>query len=544
MLNLKDISKKYPFSMLLISLLFLIKALYLSFCITPFSAVPDEIGHFAYTQDIAYGKGIPVLSPPSTGKSVIGADIMGYVEKTTESQPAYNWIAQHPPIYYIIAAIPLKIGSLITSNVDILYFLPRIVSALSGALLLLVLFRTFRVVGLDSSRATAIAASIGFIPMISHLSSGTNHDMSLFLFSALATHFFASYILKREMKSAYLCAIWLSIAGGTKMMTPLVFLVPMIFILILEFPRSNRIKHAIGITLTSISIPAIWMIRNYIYFGSPLYTSGTNRKPGLEIALNQSFSEYIKSQPVFESIAHTFYGMLGHIEFSQGNLFLEYDVLPRHLEFNGITANGVPYDIFLFVLFTMACFCLIYISKLAWHSIQKDKTLHNDYSIILKINSHLVNNKYLFKLLIGSIFFASFIAILIGHASFNDPDNFKSIVFSFVPISIFLGIMAFSLVFFPLNDTDRIALYGFIITLFFGSIFLYHIYGAYLAEGVLRAVQGRYFYPIIPLILLSASIVLMRLRIPGLIIKIGTILLACAEFSFYIKEAIPFYLSY
>ena len=70
--------------------------------------------------------------------------------------------------------------------------------------------------------------------------------------------------------------------------------------------------------------------------------------------------------------------------------------------------------------------------------------------------------------------------------------------------------MAFSLVFSSKNDIDRIALYGFILTLFLG--YLLFIYGAYL-QKVLRAAQGEYFYPIIPLILLSASIILMRLRI-------------------------------
>ena len=263
-----------------------------------------------HTQDIAFGKGIPLLRSPSTGKSVIGADIMGYVEKTTDSQPAYNWIAQHPPVYYVMAAIPLKIGSLITSNVDIIIIYCRVSrprypepcfcwcsSGLSGS--------SDWIRHAPRQWQHQLVLSRWF-----HTYSGTNHDMSLFLFCALATYFFASYILKRETKDAYRCAIWLAIAGGTKMMTPLVLLVPMVFILILEFPRSNRIKHAIGIILTSMSIPAIWMIRNYIYFGSPLYTSGTNRKPGLEIALNQNFSEYIKSQPVFESIAHTFYGVL------------------------------------------------------------------------------------------------------------------------------------------------------------------------------------------------------------------------------------------
>jgi len=539
--KIKNIANDYSVPILLISLLFLIKALYLSFCVTPFAAVPDEIGHFAYTQDIAYGKGIPVLSPPSTGKSVISADVMGYVEKTTDSQPAYNWIAQHPPVYYIIAAIPLKIGSLITDDPDILYRLPRIVSALSGALLLLVLFRTFRVIGLDSSRSTAIAAAIGFIPMVSHLSSGTNHDMSLFLFCALATHFFAKYILSKEIKDAYQCAIWLAIASGTKMMTPLVLLVPMVFILILELPRQYRIKHAIWILLIAMSIPMAWMVRNFIYFGSFFYTSGTDRKPALEIALKQSFADYIKSQPVFESTEHLFYGMFGHMAANPNRVFLEYDVLPRHLRFIGVTVGGVPYDVFSTLLFFVACACMVYISMLAWRSSKEKLKFPNSNSLISQANSHLIDCKYKLIPLAAIIFLACYAAIFVSLTSFN---SYIFILFSSIPISIFLGIVALPLVFYVTDSTDRIALYGFAITLFFGSIFLYHIYGAYLEEGILRAAQGRYFYPVIPLVILSAAIVLVRLRISKFIIYTGIALLACAELSVYIEQAIPFYLQY
>ncbi|SDX50032.1 Dolichyl-phosphate-mannose-protein mannosyltransferase [Collimonas sp. OK242] len=541
MLKINNISKNYSFSILLISLLFLIKALYLSFYVTPFAAVPDEIGHFAYTQDIAYGKGIPLLSPPSSGKSVISADVMGHVEKTANSQPAYNWIAQHPPVYYAIAAIPLKIGSLIINDPDILYRLPRIVSALSGALLLLVLFRTCRVVGLDSSRSTAVAAAIGFIPMTSHLSSGTNHDISLFLFCALATHFFAKYILIREIKDAYQCAIWLAIAGGTKMMTPLVLIAPMVFILILELSGPNRVRHAIGILLIAISIPVMWAARNFIYFKSFFYTSGTDRKPGLDIALKQNFSDYINSQPVFESIVNLFYGMFGHMAAGMDHVFLEYDAFPRHLKFIGITADGLPHDVFLALLFIMACICMVYISRLAWCSFKEKSKSPNNNSLISQANFHLINCKYKIILLAAIIFLACYAAIFISITSFS---SFMFILFLPIPISIFLGIVAIPLVFYVTDSTDRIALYGFAITLFFGSVFLYHIYGAYLEEGVLRAAQGRYFYPVTPLIILSAAIVLMRLRLPGFIINTGIALLACAELSVYINQVIPFYLIY
>ncbi|AMO93812.1 hypothetical protein CFter6_1094 [Collimonas fungivorans] len=536
-----NILKNYPKSILLISLLFFIKALYLSFFVTPFPGVPDEIGHFAYVQDIAYGKGIPILSAPSTGKSIIGSDIMKYVEKTTNAQPAYNWIAQHPPIYYVVAAIPLKIGSFITDDPEILFRLPRIVSALSGALLLLVLFRIFKTIGLDTSRSTAIAAAISFIPMVSNLSSGTNHDILLFLFCALATFFFTRFIIYNKIRDSYQCAMWLTIAGATKMMTPWVLLIPVIFILILELPKSNRALHALGVSLTAVSMPLIWMVRNFIYFGNPLYTSGTDRKPGLDIPLSQNFPDFIHFHPTFDTVIHWFYGMFISFGPGQENFYLTYDVLPRHLRFVIATADNFPYTVFLTILFIVACICVIYIAMLILHISKNEILAHKKEFSPLFGNFYFFNHHKKFLFLIAGIFFAFIFTAFIGYTSIT---NLNFIFFLIIPISILLGIVACFLIFHPNNALDKIAIYGFIFTLFFGSVFLYHIYQAYLTEGQILATQGRYFYPIIPFALLSASIALMRLRVPGLLINIAVSLLACAELFVYVQQALPFYLKY
>jgi len=96
--------------MVLISLLFAMKAFYLAFWVTPLWDIPDETGHLAYVRDIAEGRGIPLL-----GTAKIDADIMRHVTKNPNAKPVLNWIAQHPPIYHIISAVPYKIGNYYTS---------------------------------------------------------------------------------------------------------------------------------------------------------------------------------------------------------------------------------------------------------------------------------------------------------------------------------------------------------------------------------------------------------------------------------------------
>ena len=136
------------------------------------------------------GAWLPVL-----GRAQIRGDVMAHMSHNPDARPFANWIAQHPPVYYLLAAVPLKIGMAFTNDPEVLYRLPRLVAAICGGLLLLVLFRTMLTLGLDNYRATVLAACIGFIPMVSHLASGTNHDMTLFLFSALMVHFLVRFVI-------------------------------------------------------------------------------------------------------------------------------------------------------------------------------------------------------------------------------------------------------------------------------------------------------------------------------------------------------------
>jgi len=509
----------------MLSLLFLVKALFLAFWVTPLWDVPDEIGHFSYVRDLAEGKGIPLL-----GEAKIGADVMGHLYGVSDAAPASNWIAQHPPLYYVLAALPLKIGSWLTHDVEILYRLPRMVSALSGALLLLVLFRTFRLVGLDSVRATAIAASVGFIPMFSHLASGTNHDVSLFLFSALATHFFARYVVHRELGDAYRCAAWLAVAAGTKM-TAWVLLAPMLAILLLELagPLKCWMKHAAGISLLALSVPLAWMARNMVYFGNPFYTSATDAKPRLDVPLDHGLVDYLHLQPVFEHFMLNFYGLLGWIGTGMGEL-------------RWFQVDGLPRTVYSIVMFVLACMCAAYVLVLVRRAL-KDRFEGVPAGFLISWLRARVAGKHFERIVILlGLLTALLLAVYIGTQSYVAPVPFGLLRLASVALSIFVPVAALGLFLYPFEPVDRLFVCGQIILIFFGFIVLYEVYGVYLWDGRLRATHGRYFYPIIPLVLLSAAIVLMRMRIPAIIVAVVAAVLAYMELETFLFQALPLYL--
>ena len=308
--------KRYTPPILTLALLFTLKALYLAFFVTPLWDVPDEIGHFSYARDLAEGRGVPVL-----GRAEIGGDVMAHVSHNPDARPTANWIAQHPPVYYLLSAVPLKIGMAFTNDPEVLYRLPRLVAAICGGLLLLVLYRTIRTLGLNNYCATVLASCIGFIPMVSHLASGTNHDMTLFLFSALMVHFLVRFLINHQLSDAYWSAVWMTLAAGIKM-TAWVVIPPLLVIFALEMngPARHWLKHFSGVTAVMLLVPLAWMLRNYVYFGDPTCTAVTNAIWRMDTPLTDSFYTYIHSQPVIDHFILNFYGLLGWIGTGGGKL--------------------------------------------------------------------------------------------------------------------------------------------------------------------------------------------------------------------------------
>jgi len=274
-------------AIIIISLLFLVKALLFSFYLTPLWDIPDEFGHFAYARDIAEGRGIPLL-----GEAEIQHDIVAHVTNGGDQWSLPNLIAQHPPIYHLIAAIPLRIGLWLADNQEILFRLPRVISAISSFLVLLAVYRLLTLVGLRNAYAVAITACLAVLPMFTHLSSGTNHDTMLLLFSTLAAYFWVKYILDKTLQDAYWCGLWLALATATKM-TALVVLIPMVTVIWLEMEGDfkRRFLNGIKVGAIALSIPSIWLVRNFIHFGNPVYNATTESPYFLEVPLDDSLWE-------------------------------------------------------------------------------------------------------------------------------------------------------------------------------------------------------------------------------------------------------------
>src|SRR5215470_15276596 len=100
-------------AMVLVAALFLAKAALLALFVTPLWDVPDEVGHYAVIADLADGKGLPL-----PGRSVLPPDIVADWAggRTLSTEERWNWVAQHPPLYHLIAVPFLAAGRALTSD--------------------------------------------------------------------------------------------------------------------------------------------------------------------------------------------------------------------------------------------------------------------------------------------------------------------------------------------------------------------------------------------------------------------------------------------
>ena len=513
-------SRKYSNAILLIACLFTLKALYLGFYVTPLWDIPDETAHFAYVRDLAEGRGIPLL-----GTAKIGSDIMSHMRRAAVSKPASNIAALHPPVYYFFAAIPLKAGMIFTKDSEINFRLPRIIAAISGGLLLLVLYRAIRTLGLEEYKATLLASFVSFIPMVSHMSSGTNHDMTLFLFCALTALFFARFVVQQNVKDAYLSAFWLTLAGGIKM-TAWVLIPPVLFFIGLEMrcPVRYWLKNMIGVFSVSLLVPVMWMARNVFYFSNPFYTAGNHVSWQLKTPLNDTLFEYINKLPVFEHFFLQFYGILGGGGTGRGVL-------------KWFMIGGVPRSFFSILMLMMMLLIAFFIIFLMCRSFKTENSAEQEYQ-------NLLSKIYLFlkpvrKYALISTFS---IAIFFSFAIFMNSFPASIIRNLFVVFFVFAGVSASGPLLYEKDLLSRFLLYSMLLCMIFATVLLWEVYGIYLKDGRLRATQGRYFYPIIPFFIAALSIVVKRFKIPAWLICGLVVALAVMELEVFVLQAIPFYL--
>lgn len=515
-----------------IALIFAIQALLLAFFVTPPGDIPDESGHYAYVIDMTKGRPLPLL-----GKALIPSDLWKKFEGMPDSYRR-NYIVQHPPLYYAVAALPYWIASQFTTDKHFLSLAPRTISALSLGLLILVLYKAMRAGGVVHESAIKASTLIGFVPMVMHLASGITNDIFLLLLCSFATLYLIKFIFHQRMIDAYICAFWLSLAGGTKM-TAWVFIAGCLGILLFEMrqPIKRWIPHAVALSALGMSLPVWWMHRNYHFFGNPFKVNLVAHAP---LVPNYSALDYLQSQPFFEWIYNHFYSLIGFSGYC-----VSADSAATLLKFcSGAQMTRVGGPSFKLFIALLGLATLIFAYKyvqLILSPIQPDRSAGNAESVQSMIAKSLTEKRTPRLMSTLGLLMGASLYVFLMSVTFHSPGKFNLIImvtFTLVPALAVAGIVKLPS---ETSTTTRVIYYGpVLISLFLLLLFTKGV-EAYRLVAAPAGLQGRYLYPFLPLLLVSVALAIDSIAIKRWVWSALVLGLAWAYANAYVDVIQPYF---
>ena len=483
-------------AMLFMAAVFLVKATILALFVTPLWDVADETGHYALIADIADGRGLPL-----PGRSVIPPTLAAdwAKKKTLSTEEKWNWVAQHPPLYHLLAAPFLQAARLVTRDPQWLYRAPRLLSALCGALALLVFFRVFVEASRDPFFSFVAASAVGFVPMFSHMSSGTNHDVLLALLCGVAALYWVRLARLRLFGDGLKMAAALSLAGGVKLSAVVVAAA----LCVLSFPLlsargAKRFVQWSAIAAVSILLPALWTLRQWILLGNARVHPVSTHPFEL-----RRFLAYLRDYPVVDHTFKNFVGLIGWTGTGGGEV--------RWFQISG------PYlTIYLLLAFAAAASAAVWL----WRRASSPAA-------------------WLGRFAAGAVFAFSVLWLFSGADGASPP---KRLLFGLLAAVPFLAVFEL----FGENDReDFILLASHAVFLLFAAAYLVNSWEAYEIYGQMRATNGRYFFAVLPFLVLAFCFPFARLVPPGKrrdsLLAAVLALLFFNETAFFLARVVPFY---
>lgn len=518
-----------------------LQALFFSIWITPLGDTPDESGHYAYVADMAKGLPLPVLGDISNGRGVIPNDLW---RDWGDTQPStrQNYLAQHPPLYYALAAIPLRTATALTDNKAVHAHAARLVSVLSVGLLVWVLFATFQAAGLSHALSLQLSVWLPLLPMMTHLSSGITNDVFLILLCAAATLYLVRFLQTRAIHHAYWCAAWMAAAGATKM-TAWVLIAAFLGVIFIEMrERLNRwFVHAAAISALALSTAMAWMARNWMLYGNPTQIAGGGAGDGARFP-DYTMLTYFTEQPFFEWLAHHTLGLMGFSGYCLGAE--NTDVLSRLCIGAKMTAmnDGLPLWILMWTLAILGILVFVhmmlsYLTVARSSAAPVQRSVQEWCSDLAWHKPAAVRALGLLALLVSAAFFFYFSDN--GYRISDDRiSRLIMVVFGILGACALAAVPVLGL---GRRVDDRLLGYGILFAVLFTAVLLHKSTTVFGIEGALRGVQGRYLFPFYPLILVGVGVALQRTPKGLWLATVATLALVLMHLVAYTDFFMPFY---
>jgi len=438
---------------LVVLALFFLKSGILSWNMIPRWDLPDEYGHYSYIEDLSEGRGLPVL-----GKSELSNWVKQDIGK--EGDFCGNWIAQHPPLYYVLMAPVHRALSWCIGDPLIVFKCLRIVSSFFGISLLWMIYLLARQLGLSRFMGTALTAGVGMIPMVTNLTAGLGHDLLLSFLCCWGCLHWIRFSQNRKLREFWLACLVFGLACVTKY-TALVISMVWFAGVAVSYRESMRVWLK-GVTTGFVILFApisLWMVRNLVVYDRMLPVSDDgiigNR------VLDFGFFEFLRHFDVLSNLFHNGISLLGWMAGGQdGKGLLLF--LPPQL--------WAPYGL---VLVGLACLSLGVFRSL--YGMRGGRKL-NDFALLTCMFPGVVASIFVFRT--SEWLFQLSLILLSCCVLWMLWINLRT---NLVKAEGFLAVISIS----------------HCVILGFCGVLLYKMYQFALAVGFLKAAHGRYLYPLV-----------------------------------------------
>ncbi|HVI57331.1 MAG TPA: glycosyltransferase family 39 protein [Luteimonas sp.] len=297
----------------LVALVFFAKFAAYAWMVTPLWDVPDESGHYSYAMDVSRGEW------PLLGEARIDDEVAHSWIGAQAAAPG-NWIAQHPPLFYVLDAPAVLAARAMGLEFESRVRLARMPSALFGGLTILGLVLFLASATGRHELGLAGGIFLGSTPMFAHLSSGVTHDT---LVACTAT--WAAYWIMRWLESerfAHVVYAGLLIAACTiTKITGLAMAVPVFLAISWRLwrtqPRtgvSSKLallrwaRCAAALWLVMFLPVCFWIARNVSHFHE-MFPDASHLHPATLVPIG--FIEFMTRFPVWEHIVLNFIALVG-----------------------------------------------------------------------------------------------------------------------------------------------------------------------------------------------------------------------------------------
>tara|TARA_B100001123_G_scaffold448625_1_gene610534 strand:- start:11252 stop:12763 length:1512 start_codon:yes stop_codon:yes gene_type:complete len=482
-----------------VAFFFVLKASVTSIWIIRPYDIPDEVGHFSYIKDLAEGEGLPALH-----QAPIDVEVWQTFAPENYPDPGMNWIAQHPPLYYVVMVPVYWIGSWISGSFWGAFYAIRVVTALFFSAGIWVMIRAFQEAGMPFRVGLGLGIMLVGIPNHTFLAGGVNHDGMVLFFGASVLYFWVRYLKEKRFADLCFLGIFAGLACLVKY-TLLVMVAPLfLWTLLFWWKNPGASRKAIGIFTALAFLPiGFWMLRNWVVLGEllPVDTSGFTSENPLQL----SFFQFGRQLPVFSILLDNFWGLIGWM--GDGTMQVRW--------FSLFSVYRAIYTWIFLGLLLIGFLCLI-----------RKSSLGNTTNMP------------------GTIGAFTLPAVVFISGWFGKDDTLTILV-AVSSCAIFgwsLGRSSFAFCMSEMDTEDWIISGCILVAMVFLIVYLYTIYGFSYSAGSLQGAFARYFFPVVGFALVGlVARGSQSFRYFGHIILIMAIIYNCNEMYIWLHEVIPFF---